>query len=155
MDDNTIEIHDDEINIEEITEKIREKIRIRQEAGEQRTDSEFNSTSDPKHVMDPSNDPIGRDLIYIKANWDIHNNNYFISSHRPYIGNFVVKGRQLIHGEVRRYVDPIISRQTEFNASSARSLAKLTQMISRQNEEVIADIQKCVNTKFDEVFSPN
>ena len=34
MDDNTIEIRDDEINVEEIMEKIRENIRRRQAAGE-------------------------------------------------------------------------------------------------------------------------
>jgi O-antigen chain-terminating methyltransferase len=37
----------------------------------------------------------------------------------------------LVHGEVRRYVDPVISRQTEFNASTVRIL---TQMLQKSEE---------------------
>jgi O-antigen chain-terminating methyltransferase len=34
----------------------------------------------------------------------------------------LVKGRRLVNGEVRRYVDPMIYHQTEFNASTVRLL---------------------------------
>jgi O-antigen chain-terminating methyltransferase len=132
MDDNTIEIRDDEINVEEIMAKIRENIRRRKAAGDLPPDPDSIITSTSKNVtIKPFNDTIGRDLSYINANWDIHNNCYFISSHRPYIGKILVKGRQLVHGEVRRYVDPVISRQTEFNASTVRIL---TQMLQKSEE---------------------
>ena len=78
-----------------------------------------------------SDDTIQRDLSYINSNWDIHNNSYFISSHHPYIGKFLVKGRQMVHGEVRRYVDPMISRQTEFNASTVRIITRASQRCNR------------------------
>jgi 2-polyprenyl-3-methyl-5-hydroxy-6-metoxy-1,4-benzoquinol methylase len=39
----------------------------------------------------------------------------------------LVKGRQIVHGEVRRYVDPILSRQTGFNASAVRIINHLMQ----------------------------
>jgi len=127
MDDNTLEIRDNEINVEEILTKIRENIRRRQTARElpPDRDSMITSPSNDCHPVE-SSDAIRRDLGYINSNWDIHNNSYFISSHRPYIGKFVVKGRQLIHGEVRRYVDPMISRQAEFNGSTVRLLNQVS-----------------------------
>ena len=95
MDDNTIEIRDDEINVEEIMEKIRENIRRRQEAGE--------LPSDPNTLI-PSfscintttefNESYQRDLATISSTWDIHNNTYFISSHHKYLGKFLITGRQ-------------------------------------------------------------
>jgi SAM-dependent methyltransferase len=135
MDDNTIEIRDDKIDGEEIMIKIRKNIRRRQAAGE--------LPPDPDSVIGyPSNDcAVGRsddaiegDLSYCKSNWDIHNKNYIIRSHRPYIGKFLIKGRQLIHEEVRRYVDPIISRQTEFNASTVRSSIQTSQGLFELNQ---------------------
>ena len=119
MDNNINEIRDDEINVEEVTTKIRENIRRRE------------SAQDPQMIKDStskicssntSDDAIQRDFFYIDSNCDLHNNSYFISSHHPYFGKFLVKGRLLVHGEVRRYVDPIISRQTELNTRISRIL---------------------------------
>ena len=129
MDDNTIEIRDDEINVEEIMAKIRENIRRRQEAGEvpPDPDSVIGSIS-VNYPAGDSEDTIQHDLSYINSNWDIRNNSYFISSHRPHIGKFLVKGRQMIHGEVRRYVDPMISHQTQFNSSTVRIITRASQL---------------------------
>ena len=113
MDDNTIEIRDDEINVEEIMQKIRENILRRTAAGVLPPDPDtliatFLCASTGSKVDDTPQ----HDLLYITSNWDIHNDSYLLSSHHPYIGKMLVKGRQLVHGEVRRYVDPMISRQT-------------------------------------------
>ena len=182
MDDNTIEIRDDEINVEEIMQKIRENIRRRQAAGELPPDPDTLIT--PTYASTDSNvdESLQPDLSYITSNWDIHNNCYFISSHHPYLGKVLVKGRQLVHGEVQRYVDPIISRQTNFNSSVVRLLTQTSQIcaelgskISRQKEELtqkfsqqeeelskkfsqqedelILNIQNRVNSNFREVFS--
>jgi O-antigen chain-terminating methyltransferase len=128
MDDNTIEIRDDEINVEEIMENIRKNIQKRQAAGElpPNPDSINASPSMNCHAGE-SDDTNQRDLYSINSNWDIRNTSYSISSHRPSIGKFLVKGRQLVHSEVRRYVDPMIFRQTEFNSSIVR-------IITRQQE---------------------
>ncbi|MFA6363356.1 class I SAM-dependent methyltransferase [Methanoregula sp.] len=150
MDDNTIEIHDDEINVEEIMAKIRENIRRRQAAGELPLDPDSVIESPSKNCpAGESDEAIGRDLSNINANWDIHNNSYFISSHHPCIGTVLVKGRQLVHGEVRRYVDPMIFRQTRFNSSVVRLLnhtsqncAELEHNISHQNEELTQKISQ-------------
>jgi len=148
MDDNTIEIHDDEINVKEIMAKIRENIRRRQAAGELPPDPDSAIESPSKYCpAGESDEAIGRDLSNINANWDIHNNSYFISSHHPCIGTVLVKGRQLVHGEVCRYVDPMIFRQTSFNSSVVRLLnhtsqncAELEHNISHQNEELTQKI---------------
>ena len=135
MDEITTEIREDEINVEEIMSKIRENIRMRQAAGELSPVPDSVIITPSKNCpAGESGDSIQRDLSYINSNWDIHNNSYFISSHHPHIGKFLVKGRQLIHGEVRRYVDPMISRQTEFNASTVRIITQASQRYAELNQ---------------------
>ena len=168
MDDNTIEIRDDEINVEEIMEMIRENIRRRQAPGEQPPVPDSVIASASKNCQaDESDDAIQRALSYIKSNWNIHNNSYFISSHHRYIGKFLVKGRQLVHGEVRRYVDPMISRQVEFNASTVRIISgtslRCAELNQRQQEletafsafklEFVKKIADCITTAKDELDS--
>ncbi|MEI6294095.1 MAG: class I SAM-dependent methyltransferase, partial [Methanomicrobiales archaeon] len=149
MDDNTIEIHDDEINVEEIMKKIRENIRKRQAAGELPPDPDSLIASNSKNCLaSESDDTIQRDLSYINDNWDIHNNSYYISSYRPYISKFLIKGRQLVHGEVRRYVDPMVSQQTCFNASAVR----IINLVSHQFAE-LDQRQQDLETKLDQDIS--
>jgi len=137
MDDNTIEIRDDEINVEKIMEKIRENIRRRQAAGELPPDLDSVTGSPSRNCpVGESDNAIQRDLSYISSNWDIHNNSYFISSHHPYFGRFLVKGRQMVHGEVRRYVDPIVYKQTVFNQSTERVLNCLAQSEEELDEKI-------------------
>jgi O-antigen chain-terminating methyltransferase len=128
MNDNTIEIRDDEINVEEIMQKIRENVQRRQAAGElpPEPDTLISFPCCPESHAE-SGESCQNDLATINSLWDIHNNNYFISSHQPFLGKFLVKGRQLVHGEVRRYLDPMVSRQTEFNACTVRLLIQASQ----------------------------
>ena len=183
MDENTLRIPEDQINVNEIMQKIRENIRHRSAAGELPPDPDLLSATFPSSGA--SLNLIGtpqHDLLYITSKWDIHNDSYLISSHHTYIGKMLVKGRQLVHGEVRRYVDPMISLQSEFNASTARILIQtshkcteleqkishwegelsqkiyqhdeeLSQKISHQELELNSLIQNCVNSNFREVFA--
>jgi len=121
-----IEIKDDEINVEEIMEKIRENIRRRKEAGVYPPDQDSAAPQTPAG----SSTEIARDLAYLSGNWNIQNNSYFISSHRPVVGKYLVKGRELVHGEVRRYVDPVIWKQAEFNRATGRVLGEMTRQFS-------------------------
>lgn len=118
---NPSEIQDEEINVEEIMQKIRDGIRKRK--GYASTFQDLRETPEATSVYGPyAGTETTRDLDYINANWDIHNNSYFISSHRPIIGKYLIRGRELVHGEIRRYVDPMIYRQCEWNASAVRSI---------------------------------
>ncbi|KUG21234.1 hypothetical protein ASZ90_009016 [hydrocarbon metagenome] len=133
MSDTPFEIKDDEINVEEIMEKIRENIRRRKEAGLYPADPDpaaVSSLSSWHGHATGSNSGFSRDLAYLSGNWDIQNRSYFISSHRPVAGKFLVKGRQLVHGEVRRYVDPVIWKQAEFNRATGRVLEELNRQVS-------------------------
>jgi len=135
MDENTIEIRNDEINVEDIMAQIRENISRRRAAGELPPDPDSIIGSPSKKCLaSESNHGIQRDLLYINSNWDINNNSYFISSHHPYFGKFLVRGRQLVHGEVRRYIDPMVFRQTEFNASIARMIILASQRCDQLNQ---------------------
>ncbi len=142
MDDNTIEIRDDEINVEEIMAKIRETIRRRQAAGELPRDSDILiSPLPPVEIGSGVDESVQRDLSYIRSSWDVHNKNYFISSHRPHVGKFLIKGRQIVHEEVRRYVDPMLTRQTEFNASVVRLLTHTSQRCADLERKILRDSQ--------------
>lgn len=101
-----------EIDVAKIMEKIREGIQSRK--------SNAICLETEARVGAPIE--IEKDLEYINANWEIQNSTYFISSHRPVIGKPLAKMRELVHGEVRRYVDPVIFGQNEFNASTVRLL---------------------------------
>ena len=59
----------------------------------------------------------------INSDYDIRNDNYSISSHRPFLGAFLIKGRKLVHGEVRRYVDPVFQQQSQLNYNLAGVLS--------------------------------
>jgi O-antigen chain-terminating methyltransferase len=105
----TFETKDDEIDVEAIMSQIRENIRKQKGVG-----------SNNESVI---NKPLGtkdeelslqNNLNYINSNWDVQSE-YKIRSHRQYLGSVLVWARQLIHGEVRRYVDPTIGKQNEFN----------------------------------------
>jgi len=122
------EIDSEEVNAEEIMKKIRENIQKKgidvypKKFGEIQNDAtieEFNSS-----------DIIKRDLEYINSNWNIQNNGYLISSHRPAVGKFLIKGRELVHGEVKRYVNPMMQKQILFNESTLNILNNVANNVS-------------------------
>ena len=153
---NIIEIRDEEIDVEEIMRKIRENIRKRGESGVY--------TEEMKDLVDePLQTPetggldivnIQQDLDYLKRNWDTHAE-YSISSHRRFIGRFLIRGRQLVHGEVRRYVDPIVGKQIEFNAHLVRIIKGLIRQVKTEISgeiddrvnEVVATINEDIKNK--------
>ena len=117
------DIPDEGTNVEELMRKIKENIKTRRAidlcanagdtAGGKADESEEHA---PFEIGKPE------EWDYVNSNRDIQNDNYFISSHRRILGKVLVKGRELVHGEVRRYVDPMVWKQKEFNASIIRIL---------------------------------
>lgn len=153
MSDTPFEIKDDEINVEEIMEKIRENIRRRKEAGIYPPDPDSLA---PPQAPAGSSTEIARDLAYLSGNWDIQNRSYFISSHRPVVGKYLVKGRELVHGEVRRYVDPVIWKQAEFNRATGRVLEEVARQVSgveSLREQIREDTTKQIQATIGEVRS--
>lgn len=127
MTENAPDVCGDEIDVQEIMERIRETIRRRKEGGDRHgLPTGCEEWSSP-------------DLSCLSNNADLRNTSYFISSHRPFAGKFLVRGRELVHGEVRRYVDPVFGKQAEFNGSAVRVLngmnGRLDDMESRMDPE--------------------
>lgn len=152
MADNSPNSQNNEINIEEISDKIRTNIRRRKIAGGLPADSDFtlNTAALDASPFAPG-DAIQCDFLYVNSNWDIRNTSYLITSHRPYIGKFLVKGRQLVHGEVRRYIDPILYRQTDFNACTVRILTRTLHQY-RELEDLVVRFQKDVDRKISDTI---
>ncbi len=121
----TFEIHDEEVNVEEIMSKIRENISKRKAQGTYPSELDTTSqhrTGNKKCAIGDIKDEIADDLLNLKINSEIQNNSYVISSHRPIAGIPLVKSRELVHGEVRRYVDPMVFKQTSFNQYAEKIL---------------------------------
>jgi 2-polyprenyl-3-methyl-5-hydroxy-6-metoxy-1,4-benzoquinol methylase len=114
-------ISDEEINVEEVMLKIKENIKRRR-------------------ARDIQGIETHEELDYINSSWDIQNKGFSISSHRPILGKFLVKVRELILGEIRRYVDPMIWRQKEFNSRIAKILNTTTKRLDRISPQIEDEI---------------
>jgi 2-polyprenyl-3-methyl-5-hydroxy-6-metoxy-1,4-benzoquinol methylase len=130
-----------EISVEDIMRKIRENAKRREISGDC-TKAKLMAASEPFSGQDNSNDETHKDLAYINSNWDIQNNSYFITTHRHVIGKAIIKARELVHGEVRRYVDPINKKQNGFNSSIVRILNEVTKTQTR----ILSEIERQVRT---------
>jgi O-antigen chain-terminating methyltransferase len=121
------------VDVEAIIQKVRRNIQRRQMTGDLPLPPGAPSLVDSRDPCQ-SDEAIQRDLSIMHTLWDLQKYHYTISSHHRYLGKILVRGRQLVHGEVRRYVDPIITRQTEFNASTVRILSLTSQQLVYCNE---------------------
>ena len=147
MNNKNPEIYHEDINAEEIMQKIREKIYRRKTSDEMSPDpdaliSSLNSGENSAGLPES----FKQDLSSVSSTWDLHNSDYAINSHHKVSGKIIVKGRELVHGEVRRYVDPIFSRQTEFNASTVRLLVRTFQ-IHTELEDTVTRLQQETDEK--------
>lgn len=133
----TIEIHDDEIKSEEILANIRENIHKRKESGSYLDPMPEILINNKQEITLKGNENISRDLDYLTTNYEAQNKNYFISSHRPLIGHFLIKGRKLVNDEAKRYVDPVFVKQTEINACNARISRELMHKIEELNSKIL------------------
>ena len=105
-------------NVEEIMERIRKKMKKR----------------GAKWSRANVRNKISEDLKLLKDNWDVDGLNYQIFSHRKFLGPILITGRELVHREVRRYVDPALRKQSEFNAAAVRILNYVLKKISKNKK---------------------
>lgn len=141
MKESDIEIAGGEIDVKRIMKKLRENIKKRRER-ENVVDLKYVEEKMAGHPRDYE-----QHLHLLHNLWDIENRNYQISSHRKIIGPFLVKGRELVHGEVKRYVDPIVYKQKQFNAWTVRLLNKFKE----KSEKVWLPIE-IDYVKFEQLF---
>jgi len=145
---NTIEIRDEEIDVEEIMRKIRENIKNRREGGVY-TEKMRDLIDEPiqmAEIGESNTDYLQQELNYLNRDWDTHAE-YSISSHRPITGPFLVKGRRLVHGEVRRYVDLIVGKQIEFNTHLVHFVNRLIPGIDDRLKRTRSEISEEINDR--------
>jgi len=120
-----IEMQDKKVDVKEIMRRIRENIKKR------RKEQKVVDVGKLERKIDPEKPHynIRQELDFINAGWDIENKTYRIYSHKKFLGPFLIKGRELVHGEIRRYVDSVFWKQTEFNAHAARILNHFSEEI--------------------------
>jgi O-antigen chain-terminating methyltransferase len=158
----TIEIKDEEINVEDIMRQIRDNIKKRRESGAYTSDMEdiinqpLQALSSSAAPRDFQQNPVPIDLApnldYINSNWDLHAE-YHISSHRGILGKPLVWGRQLVHGEARRYVDLLAGKQSEFNAHVVRTLNNFARDFDGKVKEAVASLNKDIDNKLNEAVA--
>ncbi|MGB3478733.1 MAG: class I SAM-dependent methyltransferase [bacterium] len=99
-------------------------------------------------IGESNTDYLQQEIDYLNRYMDIHAE-YSISSHRPIMGRFLIKGRQLVHEEVRRYIDLIVGKQIEFNAHVARLINGLIPDIDDKNRKVRTELRGEIDDKVD------
>ena len=131
-----------DINPEKIMFSIRENVRKKRLKEANSSDLYKNS----KRTLLPFDDSenISDEVILLKTFSDISNKTYFISTHKPILGKLLVVGRNLVHGEVCRYVDPMISKQVSFNEYAVNLFEKTFDQINNINNAILK-IQEQIN----------
>lgn len=125
----SIEIADEEIDVEDIMRQVRENIRKRRESGMYTQEMEALINEPLQSFAGSEQAGFQADLDYITSNWSVQAD-YVISSHRKILGRPLIVGRQLIHEEVKRYVDLIVEKQNEFNTHVAQSIMGLLERVN-------------------------
>ena len=155
--DDIFEIRDDDINIKDIERQISENIIERKKNGVYSKDIEdiikqpFLPPVDNRNENMPD---IMSDIDYINSNYNVQDIEYKISSHRPIIGRLLIWGRKLVNSEVRRYVDLIIGRQSEFNKRTVSILRDFDNKIKCVDNK-IKDVDNNVDNKINEIDIKN
>ena len=128
------DVGDKGTNVDDVMRKIKESIKIRQAVN---ASTKTEDTSDSEIKGDALHETENRkEWEYINSNWNIQNNNYFISSHRRILGKPLIKGRELVHGEVQRYIDPSLWKQREFNSCIVRILNGISERLGRVDDRI-------------------
>jgi O-antigen chain-terminating methyltransferase len=151
---NFLDIRDDEIDVEDLMQRIHENISKRKEDGayDESVISKLHNTASVYYSGNGGLDP-QLDLEYILNNWDIRNETYSITSHRPITGKILIKGRELVHGEIKRYVEPVNYLQSEFNEHVADFSTAIYQKCTELEAEnkVLRSEVTVLNAKFDRI----
>lgn len=152
---NTIEIKDDEINVEEIMRQIRENIKKRRENGVYTKDME-DLINEPiqtsRKICGTGNNDLNENLNYINSNWDVQAE-YSIRSNRPFIGRLLVWSKSLIHREVKRYVDLIAGKQSELNGHFVRILNDCMNGFDSKVNQAVASASKDIDSKVNQAVA--
>ena len=109
-----------QIDVEQIMERIRENIRRRRSAGDIPT---------PEHDTSPfADDQVAADLAYLHSGYDI--TNVSLVSHRRILGSLVLATKKVF----RKLLAPVLDRQVAYNAASTRVTTHLKDWVEAQRQ---------------------
>lgn len=163
MMDDIFEIKDTEINVEEIMNEIRKRIKERNIKEIEIPELTSLSLSEGININNEANfnmDEFEKSIAYNNIGWNVETE-FPITSHRKIIGRYIVIGKKIIRKLLRWYINPIIDLQREFNASVTRALNQIKNFIlefqskyEQSNEQIlllkqhIASIKEDLNSKY-------
>lgn len=99
-------------------------------------EQELETITVPDRAPGTAEDNYQKFLEYLNNTWEICNDQYFITSHRMISRRITVPARRLLNDEVRRYIDPLVFQQTEFNANVVRILNWYAKKIEELEDEI-------------------
>jgi hypothetical protein len=149
----TIETHASEIDDEIIEAEIVKSIEERKKSGAYPED-EIKTLSKPLNGQYSCNDEKMGSLFYLNSHCHLFNDNHVIKSNIPVIGNFLVAGRKVLYGEVRRCTDPLFLKESEFNrhvVNVLNDMGKKLEKTNLSNENLEAEIKNYIDLKFDQL----
>lgn len=125
MNKDMFEIDLDNINIEEIMCKIREKI---EKSGIIDEEIEFNLSTSEEEML-------SENLRMVNGSWNVSSYDN-IHSHRRVIGKIIVFIKKVIRKSIFWYIDPIVQQQNEFNSFATRTLNSMNVKLNNMEKEI-------------------
>src|SRR5919202_1866754 len=113
-----------QVDVKEIMEQIRKKIRTRQQGL---------SHADPANAL--SDGPVASDLACPQSRYDIYHIHF--TSHRKGLGRLVVLAKQAL----RKLLTPILERQLAYNAANTRIASHLCKQVAGVLQQQAATLQ--------------
>ncbi len=129
------ELVDDYVEAEKVMLLIKENVLKRRLGYNYTTVSTTNPICTRNELFSYTYD-IQKIIEYVNSNSDIMNNDYYIYSHRPILGRFLIRGRELVNEEVCRYVNPALSKQSELNVSFVKIINAMMRRIYELEEKI-------------------
>lgn len=99
-------------------------------------EQELETITVPDWAPGTAEDNYQKFLEYLNNTWELCNDQYSITSHRMISRRITVPARRLLNDEVRRYIDPLVFQQTEFNANVVRILNGYAKKIEELEHEI-------------------
>lgn len=151
----TIEIHAEEIKVENIEAKLIKNIEERKKIGAY-PEVEVKTLLKPLDGQYSCTDEEMGSLFYLDSHWELVNDNHVVKSHIPVIGSILVAGRKLLYGEVRRCTDPLFLKETEFNRHVVNVLSDVNKKLIPEKtafpvKDLENEIKNYIDLKFDQI----
>jgi O-antigen chain-terminating methyltransferase len=142
-----LEIADPEIDAQEVQGRVRERMQERQKALVGEDAPRHGDVPAAEGGLDPAgiaaslyrerfgrawDDPVPDDIAALEQDCDIVPENYVIDWRVPILGPIHAVVRRLIHAEIRRYLLPMLQKQSHLN----RRMLQALDALRRENEQL-------------------